>query len=382
MRALTFRAWNFRGLEHVEFSPTGVSLLAGRNAAGKTTMLKGLRLMADMVRWGLPFAVKNAGGTVAFKSIHARSDEDVVLELSRGPITWRLGIPVEGDAVLFNGYAETVTINGVVALDVPRLKPTFTLQEPFIVGPVGPRTRSGRSELETLKIVKMVDEDINDFVKFTENIRVYQKLEWSQAISEKDDSGDAYLHASCANLVPLLRDWRLSPRTGLRRYQWVLSRLQLAFPGVCEDIEITPDGRAWILDPNAADPESRIPLQLAASGFITGLLQLVALAGAAPGSLICFDEVENQLHPHAIRVLIQAMRDISEERDLTIILTTHSPVVMNEFKDREDHFFVIEADTPPPVPKCIEELHDPNWLAHFSLGDLYEREAFSAPKKG
>jgi hypothetical protein len=32
------------------------------------------------------------------------------------------------------------------------------------------------------------------------------------------------------------------------------------------------------------------------------------------------------------------------------------------------------------VPKSLTELHDHDWLAHFALGDLYEREKFAAPR--
>jgi hypothetical protein len=73
------------------------------------------------------------------------------------------------------------------------------------------------------------------------------------------------------------------------------------------------------------------------------------------------------------------MRQQAEERCLTIILTTHSPVVMNEFKGYEDQFYVLRQRSAELVPCALDELHDPNWLAHFVLGDLYERSEIAAP---
>jgi predicted ATPase len=88
--------------------------------------------------------------------------------------------------------------------------------------------------------------------------------------------------------------------------------------------------------------------------------------------------MENGLHPHAIRVLVRAMREIAEERDLTIILTTHSPVLMDEFRGEPEQFYVTEFGR-VPSPVRLAELHDPRWLSQFSLGDMYEQLRFGAP---
>jgi hypothetical protein len=77
------------------------------------------------------------------------------------------------------------------------------------------------------------------------------------------------------------------------------------------------------------------------------------------------------------------MRQQAEDRDLTILLTTHSPVVMNAFKGYEDQFYVLsQPASPEPVPRSLDELYDKDWLAHFVLGDLYEREKIVAPVRG
>jgi predicted ATPase len=119
-------------------------------------------------------------------------------------------------------------------------------------------------------------------------------------------------------------------------------------------------------------------MHLASDGMLVGLLHLTAVAGASEGSVIAIDEMENQLHPHAIRSILRAMRQRAEEYNLTILLTTHSPVLMNEFKDTPEQLFVTEPGHDKfPVP--LDELHAPEWLAHFSLGDLYDRLEFGAP---
>jgi hypothetical protein len=75
------------------------------------------------------------------------------------------------------------------------------------------------------------------------------------------------------------------------------------------------------------------------------------------------------------------MRLKSEERALTIVLTTHSPVVMNCFRDEPEQVWVLErARDKASVPSTMTELHSEEWLAQAKLGSLYERLAFAAPQ--
>ncbi|MBK6848829.1 MAG: ATP-binding protein [Proteobacteria bacterium] len=133
--------------------------------------------------------------------------------------------------------------------------------------------------------------------------------------------------------------------------------------------------------PGATDPADGLPPNRAADGLLVGLLHLTAVAGALDGSLVAFDEVENHLHPHAIRSLIAAMRQQAEERNLTIVLTTHSPVVLNQFVCAPEQVYVLDrADPDLPMPARMSDLHNEDWLAQSKLGTLYERLAFAAPE--
>ncbi|MBK7758611.1 MAG: hypothetical protein IPI35_19885 [Deltaproteobacteria bacterium] len=73
------------------------------------------------------------------------------------------------------------------------------------------------------------------------------------------------------------------------------------------------------------------------------------------------------------------MRQRADEHGLTILLTTHSPVVLNEFSREPSQVYIIErgpeaddADRSEVLP--LTEARDPNWLSHFELGDLYAAE--------
>ena len=67
-----------------------------------------------------------------------------------------------------------------------------------------------------------------------------------------------------------------------------------------------------------------------------GTLQTIALLVAAlsPGiPLVVIEEPENSIHPWALRNLVEAFRAASEKRQ--IILTTHSPILIDQLKPEE-----------------------------------------------
>ena len=73
------------------------------------------------------------------------------------------------------------------------------------------------------------------------------------------------------------------------------------------------------------------------SGFHQGAgeFTVVTLMGAQfqRHSLVLIDEIETSLHPRAQRRLIRDLADLCREREFQIILTTHSPYVLDEFPE-------------------------------------------------
>ncbi len=62
----------------------------------------------------------------------------------------------------------------------------------------------------------------------------------------------------------------------------------------------------------------------------------------------------------------------------TIILATHSPVVLNQIRDRERVFVTESIEGRFPIP--LDEHPNHEWLAHFSIGDAYANEEVGAPQ--
>lgn len=212
-------------------------------------------------------------------------------------------------------------------------------------------------------------------------IRVYGVYDLEILRGPARDVRRGYLLTSGWNLWSLLAAWKSSPRSYEGQFEWVMDAMRDAFPDVVGDLEfdgLTPHG--IIFPPGVGDPDAGLPAMLAADGVLTGFLHLTAVAGAAHGAILAFDEMENQLHPFAIRSILGSMRRRAEERELTILLTTHSPTLMDAFEGEEHRFYVMEPGR-SPLPVAVSELHDPVWLTSFSLGQRYDRGDLAAPPR-
>ena len=76
------------------------------------------------------------------------------------------------------------------------------------------------------------------------------------------------------------------------------------------------------------------PIIVDASGMSDGTLRFLAILTAMltqpKNSLIVIEEVDNGLHPSRARLLLEMLREIGQERQIDILVTTHNPALLDE----------------------------------------------------
>ncbi|HZI04514.1 MAG TPA: AAA family ATPase, partial [Archangium sp.] len=180
------------------------------------------------------------------------------------------------------------------------------------------------------------------------------------------------------NVFSILRNWR-DTRADRARFNFVMEGLRALFPDVFSDLDFEIAGTTVAARVVAPKPDTTYPITFAANGLFITLLHLCAVASVPEGGMVAIDEVENALHPFAIKRLVEAFRSWSAQTRSTILLATHSPVLLDQFRDCPEQVYVMEqSQTLNPVP--LSKVRDPEYLSHFSLGDLYAHLEFGAPK--
>jgi energy-coupling factor transporter ATP-binding protein EcfA2 len=366
---------NFRSLRNVDWSPDGVCVLVGPNGAGKTTLFDALNFLRLSYELNLPQAIDTSGGRF-FRNLDAPPEEGIGFVLSQGTFTWDLNLSF-GAGPFGYSIGEQLS-DGPEAVFVRRQgQNSFNYRG---------RTAAIPPDMATFRVAKdmAVGQPLPAIFPLVKSFLVYGSYALQQLRqSGSPHSSDMQLSPNGLNAFAVLRNWR-DKRDYRPAYNFVLDKVCNAFPGVSDELEFDSAGQITSLRlVNALRAES-IPVTFAPNGWLAGLLHLMAVAGAAPGGVVMIDEFENSLHPYAIRSLVNAMRDWAAKKELTVILAGHSPALLDEFHEDPFRVFVMEPwhAGQSAMPRRLTDYREPEWLKHFSLGELYRHEDFGGPKNG
>ncbi len=371
--AFTLTVRNYRGLRRVEWSPSGVCALVGPNGSGKTTLIDVLQLLQDSQSRGFTKAIETHGGAYGFRHFDAPSDEPVRFGLQFGKANWFF----EPELVLGPGgphlpVQERLTDGGETLFD--RVPSTGG----GIVPMLGTMWYPDGTERTIRPHVGEVSGDARKLAACVSSYRHHRHYVL-QSLRREGSSlgGDLRLSEDGRNLFTVLMNWR-NRRDARERWNLVTAALRDCFPGLFEDFSFPI--AANIVSCEVHTPRSAtLTPTLLPDGFLVALLHLCAVASTPPGGVIAIDEPENALHPYAIRRLMDAFREWSDVHDVTVLLATHSPVLLDTFKELPDKVYVMEPGH-EVLPVSLDQLKKRDWLAHFSLGDLYEHLEYGAPK--
>ena len=173
---------------------------------------------------------------------------------------------------------------------------------------------------------------------------------------------------------------RRSVRKHEERWLFVRDGLRECFPSLFDDIEFLVAGQTVTVQFFFKGLEKPIAVYSAPHGLLVAMLHLCAIASAPDHGAMAIDEPENGLHPHAIQTLMELARARAEAKDLTILLATHSPVVLNTFNTEPERVYIMEPGH-ETLPIALSEHSNKEWLSHFALGDLYSDQSFGAQRR-
>jgi len=381
-RLLRLEVENFRSLRKVSLPLGDLNVLVGPNGAGKTNVLEVFKFLADIIRTDLEPALNSRHGfdEIVFRggaqppasirievtatwtthsSLNAPDNYNLLITRPRRRV---VGSPVRilrRETFQFKrtgGRGRRITISGakatVVDIDraqqeepessigiqplssglstLPRLSDEAGAAE---VSAVADRLASfrvfdvsvnaARLPSRLPRIREPLEEDASNLASFLLSLSRNHEREWSHLVQD------------AASIVPNLRDIGFEYPSGAGR-----------------EVVVVLDERGL-----------RRPTQLADASFGTvrllGLLSL--LYDPDPPALTCVEEIDHGLHPQALELLVERLREASERTQF--IIATHSPALADRLKPselvvcerREDGSSAIPAVSLDQVEHIVQE---------------------------
>ncbi|HWO21097.1 MAG TPA: AAA family ATPase [Kofleriaceae bacterium] len=364
------RVENLRALRHASWTPEPVTALIGANGTGKTTLLAVLRLLRLAYERSLPEAVNLVlGGSSNLRSWGAREDEPIQITLGLGSAAWQLELAPR------NGSGDYLASERF--LDDER--------EIFSRDSLG-MFRYRDIQLESSRQVglrQLIDRGVPEpalrrFAALLQRVAVFHDPDLWSLRSGSRTTDDRQLEARGANALTLLRRWH-QEQEHRHRYQFVVEGLQAAFPNLISDLGFHEAGTTLVVQIYRPNHESPSPLASEANGLLQLLVLFCEIASVDDEGIVAIDEPENCLHPYALRVFLRRASRWAKQHHLTVLLATHSTVLLDELPP--DQVFVMKpAAHDMPIPTRLDRLCDPEWLAEFKVGELYEQGEIGSNK--
>ncbi len=349
------RVWahNLRSLEHMELELGPLTVLVGPNASGKSNIVDVLRFVADGLRNGLDAAVTDRHGIVAMRrwSLHGR------------PFDIELGLEATVDSanVVYQfvigskpgGQYEIKRESGiVVSPDVEGGLWEFEVRKGVLVKPQleGAKTRQlelfgpARSfeitdfampqirrmlpwRVRRKSAVGILANPLTSLLLFIRQMRFYHIF--PNVFREPQKPGRPYpLGEHGENLAAVLRDMIKHDGRFLPDLRDALGKV---VPGIC-DVQVSQVGGYLVTKLKHAVEGGNgkgawFDLSQESDGTLRLLGILVALFQDPVPSLIAMEEPELIIHPGALAVLADLLKEATQRTQ--ILITTHSPDLMD-----------------------------------------------------
>lgn len=184
-------------------------------------------------------------------------------------------------------------------------------------------------------------------------------------LPQKTDNQNRTLEPDGSNLGMFLNRLRRNPET--RRV--FADALPVIYDGI-EDVDVIIEGgyvQVFVMEQQVG----LIPATRLSDGTLRYLALLAVLCDPSPPPLICIEEPELGLHPDALSNVARLLRVASERTQL--VVTTHSPILLDAFTDTPEAVLVCERDESGSHLIRLDREELKPWLGKYRLGPLWMR---------
>jgi predicted ATPase len=400
-RAITeVNAENFLSLKRVRVGLDELTVLVGPNGGGKSNFLSIFRFLGEVARTDLVPAVQSIFGSFgnlvfagerknnsvkigikAQVTDHSSPSAPDEYSLSFRPIGNIRSVPafMRHESVVlkrYEGRGRRITLNGrkLEFETTNRIGARLGKLRAEPSGSPAPATFNIEQSSSALSVLRRIGEahdtrQVAQLADIFENLRLFDPMVPMARRASTRDRG-LFLESNASNLAA------------------VLLRLKTETPHIFEALEqdireILRGFRSFVFQKGGTSEEmvrvllqesglsEPTPLERASFGTIRAIALFTMLREPNPPRLTCIEEVDHGLHPYALDVLVERLRDASSRTQ--IVIATHSPALVNRLQPSELRVFERDWETGETrhvdiEPDTLEEMRQ---KSGYELGELW-----------
>ncbi len=329
MRLITLTIERFKRIERVDFNLSGVNILIGGNNSGKSTIVQAVPFSFTLLQ-SLNIANK---WPVQAKKSSTISPAELIYIPSEDPYSLGYGGKLLEDEKKAIIIRLTFDDGQVINLSIRKGRITNIIVEP--------------DNIEYAKTLSKLEAPYSVFSPGLAGVARTEAYVSDGVLLRALARGDA--NAFVRNIL-----YRLQ---GKKEWTQFESDLSMIFPNLKINVRFKPDIDQFI-DVTITETGREVPLDLAGTGLLQAI-QILAYLHLFSPKLIIFDEPDSHLHPNNQRLLCSLLSTISLERNVQVLITTHSRHVLDTLYDSAKMLWVqsgkvVEAGTEDQVDMLLE----------------------------
>jgi predicted ATPase len=337
-----------------------LNVLIGSNAAGKSNLIRAIGLLRALRRF--PQEIAEGGGLESWMNWRRSSGIAIRAsgEASGQPYSYRLN--VIGSSTHLEIHEEKLDPGFERVFDKYRfLSADDEVSLWNDITPIQSVFSEARSPREPR--IKVVGDGL-------ESIRLYREFRTGPGTQARAGISTAglgeYLSEDGSNLALVLD--KLNFHRALKPLNEALNRL---FTWFSEVLTYSRGGfsQLYVREEGVVTPMSAASLS---DGTLRLLCLLAVVFDPSPAPLVCIEEPEIGLHPDAIRMVAELLVKASVRTQL--IVTTHSPALVDALSDQPESIVVCERDFDGFTQfRRLNSSDLDQWLQKYSLGELWQK---------
>lgn len=355
------RVKNFKAIVNSDLVKLGpLTVFVGNNGSGKSSLIEAMETWQAIVLHGLDAAMGRWLGIEHVRNAKKRAKERVGEALNPIEFLARIALPDEGLVRVETKINNDPASNSVyIAGESVRRRgqPEWTRED-------GPPEPGGRSMFtvpaEPVADVAFAIQDWQFLMLQPEFMGLPQPQQRTR--------GGVRLRKDGANIADYLLEIRkLAPEVFegiVDALKYVLPYARDLQPSITSELE----RKAYL---QLSEANFKLPGWMLSTGTLRVLALLAVLRHPNPPALIVIEEIENGLDPRSIHLLVEEIRTAVLGGITQVVLTTHSPYLLDLLTLEQIVLVVRDAEGHPRFHRPVDSESLQRWSREFAPGRLY-----------